>query len=185
MDNGCIFMMHVKGKKENVDEFCKELRDYDHVPHFWRVFSADRLDLQTDPDGTVAAEIIGECAWSVRACMLDGEGTYAHNCPQVSTSLQKESERLSLAIEVYSEEPLDEFQEHYHYEYGAEIANEKVEWKSYWFDEEKYNGPSLEEDFAAFLKDNGLSAEDYSLDDLDYYEAVHSGGFDYYGDFSF
>ena len=185
MANNCFFTMHVKGKKENVDEFFTELRDYEHIPHFWRVFSADRLDLQTDPDGTVVAEIIGDCAWSVYCCMLDGAGTYAHDCPEVSTSLQKESERLSLAIEVFSEESGAEFQEHYHYEDGEEIANEDVKWESYWFDEDRYDTPTREEKFAAFLKENDLSAKDYSLEDLDDCDCVHSGGFGYYGDFAF
>lgn len=185
MANNCFYTMHVKGKKENIDAFFAELRDYERVPHFWRVFSADRLDLQTDPDGTVVAEIIGDCAWSVYCCMTDGAGTYAHDCPDVSTSLQKESKRLSLAIEVFSEEPACEFQEHYHYEDGAEIANEDVKWHSYRFDEDRYDAPTREEKFAAFLKENDLSAKAYSLEDLDDCDCVHSGGFGYYGDFAF
>ena len=166
MANNCFFTMHVKGKKENVDEFFAELRDYERVPHFWRVFSADRLDLQSEPDGTVVAEIIGDC-------------------PEVSTSLQKESKRLSLAIEVFSEEPGAEFQEHYHYEYGERIAAEDVKWHSFWFDEDAYDAPTREEKFAAFLKENDLRASDYSLADLDDCDCVHSGGFGNYGDFAF
>ena len=185
MANNCFFTMHVKGKKENVDEFFAELRDYERVPHFWRVFSADRLDLQTEPDGTVVAEIIGDCAWSVYCCMCDGAGTYAKDCPQVSTSLQKESKRLSLAIEIFSEEPGAEFQEHYHYEHGERIAAEDVKWHSFWFDEDAYDAPTREEKFAAFLTANDLRPADYSLDDLDDCDCVHSGGFGNYGDFAF
>ena len=185
MANNCFFTMHVKGKKENVDAFFAELRDYERVPHFWRVFSADMLLLQSEPDGTVVAEIIGDCAWSVHCCMCDGEGTYAKDCPEVSTSLQKESERLSLAIEVFSEEYGVGFQEHYRYENGAETACEETDWDSYWFDERAYDAPTREEKFAAFLKERGLDPDAYSLDDLDEEDCVYSGGFSYYGDFAF
>ena len=185
MANNCFFTMHVKGKKENVDAFFAELRDYERVPHFWRVFSADRLDLQTEPDGTVVAEIIGDCAWSVYCCMCEGAGTYAKDCLEVSTSLQKESKRLSLAIEVFSEEPGAEFQEHYHYEHGERIAAEDVKWHSFWFDEDAYDAPTREEKFAAFLKERGLDPDAYSLDDLDEEDCVYSGGFSCYGDFAF
>lgn len=185
MANNCFYMMHVKGKKENVDEFFAELRDYEHIPHFWRVFSADRLDLQNEPDGTVVAEIIGDCANSICDCMTDGPGTYAADNPQVSTSLQKESERLSLAIEVYAEEPIGDFQEHYRYEYGAETASEYAGRKRNRFVEDAYDAPTREEKFAAFLAAHDLQPTDYSMDDLDDCGCVHSGGFSYYGDFVF
>jgi hypothetical protein len=117
--------------------------------------------------------------------MCEGAGTYAKDCPEVSTSLQKESKRLSLAIEVFSEEPGAEFQEHYHYEHGERIAAEDVKWHSFWFAEDAYDAPTREEKFAAFLKENDLRASDYSLDDLDECDCVHSGGFGNYGDFAF
>ena len=185
MANNCFYMMRVKGKKENVDEFFKELRDYQHIPHFWRVFSAEMKDLEDCADGTCVAEIIGDCAWSVDCCMLDGPGSYANDRPQESTSLKKESERLQLEIEVFSEEPGCAFQEHYHYACGKEIANESVEWKMYIFEQDEYDPDSREEAFELFLDDIGMAKSGLSLSDLRFDDTLSIGGFDDYGIFSF
>ena len=185
MANNCIYMMHVKGKKESIDEFFTELRDYERVPHFWRVFSAELTDLEECADGTCIAEIIGDCAWSVDCCMLDGFGTYANDCPQGSTSLKKESERLQLEIEVFSEESGLEFQEHYHYAYGKEIANESIECTMYMFDEDEFDADCLEEAFELFLDNIGMANSGLTLSDLHCGDTLTIGGFDNYGNFSF
>ena len=123
MPNLCAFEMHVKGKREDIEEFHQVMIDYEYQRHFYRVFDAD-ICYNDDNEDTIAV-IIGDCAHSVYTCMCKGEHTYANDFPEGSTSLQEESKILNLEIECYSEEIGSEFMEHYHYCNGNELADEE------------------------------------------------------------
>lgn len=146
MPNICGYQMKVKGKPENVDEFVRIIQaDYDFDKngrcicdvgkHFWRVFDADVYDVKVE-DGVKSVYISGSCAWSVAVCMLGGTWSYQEQCPDgLGTTLDAESERLGLAIEVFSEESGCCFMEHYVIINGDIQIDDCVEYSEYWVDE--------------------------------------------------
>ena len=178
MPNYCYYEMHVKGKRENIEEFVKVMIDYERPQHFWRVFSADTVYGDPDPDGITVASIAGDCAWSVYSCMCIGPCTYAGDADKEhQTSLQKESERLHLEIEVYSDEPGMAFQEHYHYNYGKELDHDCIDCVHYWFEE--IDGESEEDRqkrFEEFKSEYGLDSC-LTLSDLDECGEIVRGGY--------
>ena len=112
MPNFCYYQMRVRGNEDKVEEFIDIIQaDYhikngicSHDRHFWRVFDANVLDRQFE-NGSGYAEIEGDCAWSVHACMCDGDGSYNEDNPNLGgTTLQAESEKLHISIEVFSSE---------------------------------------------------------------------------------
>lgn len=187
MANNCWYDMHVSGTRKSLDEFYKVLTDYDHPRHFYRVFTAETYDTYQNKDGTFTDCISGDCAWSVCSCMTIGAiGTYAKGDRETDTSLQLESERLHLRIEVFSSEPGVGFQEHYYYDNGVELANEEKDYGEYEFEPSEYEGQTLQEQFSNFLKECGLSEQVYSLNDLDEGNWLPVGGFgDDYANFDF
>lgn len=135
MPNWCNYEMRVRGKKEKIEELQKIMTDNKLPRHFHRVSIDDVIDFN-QKDGSFITHIIGQCAWSVYSCMFEGDCTYQNDDPKASTSLQKESERLELEIEVFSDEPGIGFQEHYHYDCGEELDNECNDCIHYFFDED-------------------------------------------------
>lgn len=175
MPNICDYEMRVVGRAPDVDAFVRLLQaDYDEFPkHFWRVFSAEIYnEIESVSDGTKTVDIIGDCAWSVHACMREGAGSYMWGEPNESTSLREQSELLHLQIEVFSSEPGMCFQEHYLYEFGEEIEDECVEYCETYFEDEK--------DFNERKANGGLDG--YTWDDVDENGVIKSGGF---GEWSF
>lgn len=140
MANYCNYSMRVQGKEEDVEEFITIIKsDYCYDKngncnverHFWRVFDAYVVDDET-VDGIRSVIIDGYCAWSVYSCMCDGKFTYQNDHPDWNgTTLQMESERLQLAIEVFSEEPGCCFMEHYVTVKGKYLVEEEYEWHEY------------------------------------------------------
>ena len=128
--------------------------------------------------------IAGDCAWSVASCMCmdDTVGTYATGTKQNDTSLQMESERLRLEIEVFSSETGFCFQEHMLYKYGETILDKCVDFNEEWFNSEDYEGTE-EEKFAQFLKEIGHEGE-YCIEDLDEGGYLTFGGFSDFLDFT-
>ncbi len=178
MPNYCYYEMHVKGKKENIEEFRQVMIDYERPQHFWRVFNADIDYGEPDKDGLTVALISGDCAWSVYSCMCTGKCTYADDVDESRrTSLQSESARLQLEIEVFSDEPGMAFQEHYYYNHGEEIISDCVDCRHYWFGE---NVGESEEDrlkrFSEFKAECGIDTN-LTLDDLDDGSEIVIGGY--------
>lgn len=144
MPNYCDYEMKVKGSKKSVEEFIGIIQANYNIDenkkcncerHFWRVFEADVIDKRFE-NGEGYAEIAGCCAWSVYSCMCDGDFTYNSDFPNLGgTTLQKESERLHISIEVFSSECGCQFMEHYIYHDGDCVANECVKWEEYRIDE--------------------------------------------------
>lgn len=183
MPNYCCYEMRVRGKPENIDELIDVMTDYDHPRHFWRVFSAEPFYFPEEEDGTVVAGISGDCAWSVYTCMFDGELTYAELAdPQVRTSLQKESARLGLEIEVYSDEPGVGFQEHYYFANGKELVNDSVDCMHAYFDDDDAETEEEREVlFEKFKREYELDS-DLTLEDLNEDNEIVIGG---YGEWEF
>ena len=74
MPNYCYYEMHVRGNRENIEEFRNVMTNYELPRHFWRVFSADADYSDPDENGLIVATITGDCAWSVHSCMCIGIG---------------------------------------------------------------------------------------------------------------
>ena len=147
MPNYCNYSMKVVGTKENIEEFIKVMNaDYnyydmtfDYDRHMFRVFEAEHDEIEARTDGKFETIINGYCAWSVATCMFEG-GYYkdvkkGHPDEFRGTTLDIESKKLNLNIEVYSEEPGCCFQEHYVILNGDIVCDECVEWESYVVDE--------------------------------------------------
>jgi len=147
MSNPCFYSMKVKGAKEDVEEFIQVIKadyNYDTMEfsfdrHLQRVFDAEEEELIANDDNTYSVFISGECAWSVIVCMLD-DGYYVDMKARLGdkfrgTTLEIESKRLNLAIEVFSEECGMEFQEHCIAKNGVLEVYECVDWNEYFLDE--------------------------------------------------
>ncbi len=140
MPNLCDYEIKVQGKEEDVKEFVKILKADYYIDengvdscerHFWRVFEADVIDEGME-NGIYYNLVAGYCAWSVYSCMAEGTFTYNDDNPNCGgTSLQKESERLHLIIEVFSEECGCAFMEHFVYKNGETLVYDCVEWNEY------------------------------------------------------
>lgn len=148
MPNLCNYSMKVTGAPENVEKFINIIQvNYMYKEdgtcinpntgemvdrHFWRVFEAYIED--DEIENNIRSVIIGgDCAWSVHSCMCSGLGTYQSNSPnRKGTTLRDESERLSLTIEVFSEECGFCFMEHMVYVNGKQIINDCIDWNEYY-----------------------------------------------------
>lgn len=122
MANNCSFNMKVVADNiENINKFISELQDGNT---FYRVFSAE-AEAPCKEGARYSACIFGDCAWSVYCSMIDvDDNTYA--------TLETESERLGLEIEVFSTEPGLCFAEHYIYKKGFCILESETEYHEYW-----------------------------------------------------
>lgn len=147
MPNYCYYSMCVKGKKENVEEFEKVLKadyaystmEFSHDRHLFRVFSAESDGIEEVDHGVYQQTFTGDCAWSVATCMFEN-GYYRdlkERFPDEfrGTTLQIESERLNLDIEVFSEECGMCFQEHYLIRNGHLEIDECVDFYEYYVEE--------------------------------------------------
>lgn len=177
MPNLCSYVMHVKGTPEAIDEMERRLTDYDHTPHFWRVFEADRSDGEIDPaTGERVTEFYGTCAWSVRSCMMDDDPLcYASEFASQgkSTSLHKSATELGVDIEVYSTEEGCGFAEHYLYtRAGTTAVDESTDYAEFYWDRDEC--PTFK-DFIEMheLEDAGLDERDWKDE-----EFVPVGGYE-------
>lgn len=148
LSNCCYYSMKVKGTKEEVEEFIQVVKaDYDYNTmefsfdrHLQKVFTAEDDDIEVIDSNTCSVIICGECAWSVAVCMLEDDGYYDDMKARLGdkfrgTTLEIESERLNLDIEVFSEECGMCFQEHYLIKHGMVEIEDCVDWNEYFLDE--------------------------------------------------
>lgn len=170
MPNYCYFDMKVCGGPENIEKLVRAATDYDEPKHLWRVFEFAETGREENPDGTVSACFWGYCAWSVRSCMFEGDGTYADRHPEESTSIPKLSDELDLDIEIYSRETGLQFSEHYLYRRGAEEANEDIEFAEWIYDEDDWKS------FGEFARETGLPE---GVAESDFEDGIYvQGGYD-------
>jgi len=177
MPNYCNYAMRVKGSHEAIDEMEKRLTDYDHTPHFWRVFEADRTDdVAPAGDGAdMVTEFNGYCAWSVHTCMNEGPASYATDFADQgkSTSLAKTAKDLGLEIEVFSEEPGIGFAEHYLYLNDGTAIEDETEFEEVWWDRDEY------ETFADLDAEYGLTARGITEEKFGDEDYVSIGGYEW------
>lgn len=135
--------MAITGKQDKVEELIQIMQnDYDCTPdeplHMWRVFNANeemRMSYD-DTEDIITVRLSGDCAWSVASCMLDG-GYNSDGRGYNGTTLERETKRLGLVVEIYSEEGGCAFMEHYILATGEIITSECVEWSEYYLDDFK------------------------------------------------
>lgn len=147
MPNYCNYSMCVVGEKKNIEEFIKVIQadynygtmEFSYDRHMFRVFEAVCDEIEERADDTYQTTINGYCAWSVASCMLEGgyynalKGDYPDDFR--GTTLDRESEKLNLSIEVYSEESGCCFQEHYIITNGNIDCDECVDWSEIWVED--------------------------------------------------
>ena len=157
MANICAFMMRIIGSKESVAEMSNKLL---HC-NIGRVYdcSAEGPVITYD-DRIYHQDFWGNCAWSVHTSML---------ADYTNPSLESESERLGLTIEVWAEEYGMAFQEHYIIENGTQIVSECADAVEYFLDDYE----SIEE----LNRENGTKLTIDMFEDEFYID----GGFSDYG----
>lgn len=160
MANNCYFEMKIAGKEENVNELVEMLQWKGRFENdgLGRVYSFDVNDIESDIPGTqlVSVNGAGDCAWSVLTAMC---AEYRKDAP----SLESETKRLGLVVEVFSSEPGCCFQEHYLIDKGEPILEECVDYLEYWVEgmnEEEINELCEEKEISreklmSSLNDNG------------------------------
>lgn len=153
MANICSYSMIVKGEMENIKKFVNAMEQKGDI---WMGRGAEAdVDWEWDENTVV---INGWVKWSIYASLcsdavsmekqrVTGEGMWywndgIQNVKEFLT-LWQACQRFNVNMEVYSEEPGCEFQEHYKYENGN-ITEESVEYKEIYFEDYEDEGYSRE-----------------------------------------
>lgn len=148
MANNCWYQMRIAGKKESVDQFIAMLSGKAPI-RLGRVFSVYTDEPFTPYPGNKGigyADISGDCAWSIRESMLPGSNP--------SVTLATEAKRLGLAVEAYSSEPGNQFQEHVLINKGDILTFDCVD-----YEEHCMEGMS-EKQLAELCQEKGLTKEE-------------------------
>lgn len=158
MANLCSYEMKVKGRKEDCMELYRMLTDYNLPRYFQRISGAEIYE-EAGTEEAYSICISGTCDWSVRTCMREGQPA-CDTADRKPASLEKESARLGLEIEVFSEELGFEFQEHVLIRDGRCEEDECVDTACHYWDKKIY--PTIE----SFNEGEGmqLAEEDFSED---------------------
>lgn len=105
MANNCYYEMHVEGERQHVEEFIRAMKYKGEYTEngAGRIFSCDVENVYI-AENRLLCLCYGDCAWSVLTAMRNDANP---------NNIAKLSERLHLAIEVYSYEYGIGFEEHY------------------------------------------------------------------------
>ena len=150
MANNCLFDWKIVGKEDNVEELISMMKWEDEfaVEGLGRIYEIACFDKEEIADGVIAAYGYGDCAWSVLTALRNYKGRHP--------SLESETERLGLKIEIYSSEPGFAFQEHVIIDNGIVVEEECVDYEEHWIAEydtlEEYNR-EYETDFTEDMVD--------------------------------
>lgn len=148
MANNCWYQMRIAGKKESVDQFIAMLSGEAPI-RLGRVFSVN-TDEQFAPfpgnRGIGYADVSGDCAWSIRESMLPGSNP--------AVTLATEAKRLGLAVEAYSSEPGNQFQEHVLINKGDILTFDCVDYEEYFIEDMN------EKQLAELCAEKGLTKEE-------------------------
>lgn len=169
MANNCCFDMKITGGEEGIKELVSMLRWEGKFKEagLGRIYSfeADEIE-KTNIPGVYQTRGAGDCAWSVLTAMQNYGGRHP--------SLESETGRLGLVVEVYSSEPGIGFQEHILIAMGSVIISDCVDYSEHWVE-----GPEHLEEY------NQEYGTDFTPDMLDENGDVCIGGYgDSYGDFA-
>ena len=139
MANICNFSMVVKGKKENIEQFTDMMQQKGTV---WMGRGAviHSQTMEEVENGKHRCQIDGDTKWSIMASMVLNAVSMREN-PDMwyfadgvdktklsFVTLFEACEQLKLAMEVYSEECGEAFQEHYLFDEGQLMIDEVVEY---------------------------------------------------------
>ena len=147
MANHCDFIMQITGRRENVEELIDMLKwQRKHKDEgLGRVYECWEDDIEELNEEFISAQVSGYCAWSVLTAMRNYGGRYP--------SLESETERLNLLVELYSSESGMGFQEHCMIDKGEVVIDECVDYEEHYVEDydsiEDYNaeyGMDLTED---------------------------------------
>lgn len=130
MANNCVFDMRITGKEDAIKEFIALLSWTGKFEDcgLGRTYSFDAEELEeTALPGVFAVTGYGDCAWSILTAMCR---EYRGDAP----SLESETERLGLVVEIYSSEPGCAFQEHYIFVKGNCILDDCVDYEEHWIE---------------------------------------------------
>jgi hypothetical protein len=167
MANYCDFVMQIVGRKDDVEELIEMMQwkgKYEGCG-LGRIYECYQDNIEELNENVVSAQVSGYCAWSVLTAMRGYDG----RCP----SLESETERLNLVVEVYSTEPGMGFQEHCMIENGDVVLDECVDYQ------EHYIG-----DFDTLEEYNNEYGTHFTEDMIQDEEYIYIGGYgDQYGDF--
>lgn len=129
MANNCFYQMRIAGKKESVEQLIAMLSG-EAPASLGRVFSADMEEPFTPYPSNRSigyADISGDCAWSIKEAMLSPKNP--------SVTLATEAKRLGLAVEAYSSEPANCFQEHVLIDKGDILTFDRVDYHEYYLED--------------------------------------------------
>lgn len=158
MANICNFSMVVKGKKENIEQFI-DMMSQEGTVWMGRGAMIDFTDMEEIENGKHRCQIDGDTKWSVKSSMIlnavsmrenpdmwaFGEGVDKTKLSFIT--LYEACEQLELAMEVYSEEAGNGFQEHYLFDEGQLMIDEVVEYT------EEYNEETEEYESSGGFED--------------------------------
>lgn len=168
MANNCCFDMRITGGEEEIKELISMLQWKGKFENagLGRVYSFDAEEIEkTDIPGVFQVNGYGDCAWSVLTAIQNYNGRHP--------SLESETGRLGLVVEVYSSEPGIGFQEHVLIAKGSVIESECLDYQEHWV--EGIGG------LEAYNKENGT---EFTEDMVNCNGDVCIGGYgDSYGDF--
>lgn len=138
MANLCNFVMHVRGKRENIEKFYEALTQNGKI-YMGRGASAE---IFLDDD---IAEITGWCKWSIVSALIDNaismrtepnRWSFEEDVNELEfITLIEACQRWNVDMEVYSEESGCCFQEHFLVIDGELVIDECVEWNEYCIDD--------------------------------------------------
>ena len=167
MANYCEYMMKITGRKESVDELIQMMQwkgKYEDNG-LGRIYDCWVGDVEELNDTFVSVYVNGNCAWSVLTSMRDYNGR--------QPSLESETERLGLVVEVYSSEPGMCFQEHCMIDKGEVVFEECINYEEHWIG-----------DFDSLEEYNEECGTNFTEDMIQDEEYIYIGGYgDQYGDF--
>lgn len=153
MANICSFEMKVKGKKEDIEQFCKAMTYEGKI----RIGGGAEFQVSFEDDNV--ADLSGYCNWSIRSALIDRCSEKIADYEYIN--LFEACKKWSLAMEVYSEECGMAFQEHFVCNKGEILCEECVDWHEYAIYEYKTK-EEAERDLEVEITDNEWeSGEEY------------------------
>ena len=168
MAYNCSFTMKIKGKRSDVEEFINAFIDAAYNPDsgISRKYKTEVIGWEGAPEAD--GDILGFCKDSVSQTI----------------PLQKESERLHLVIEVFSENRTAGYQQRCVFDNGKETAMQTQELFCCKFNEFEFDAPTPEERFKQFLHNCRFADNAYAMRDLDEEKRLYFGGIADYGKFT-
>lgn len=129
MANYCEFTMKITGRRENVNELIDMMKWQGKYQDngLGRIYDCWVEDAEKFDETFVSVYANGNCAWSVLTAMRSYNGRHP--------SLESETERLGLVVELYSSEPGMCFQEHCMIDKGEVVFEECIDYEEHCVEE--------------------------------------------------